>query len=88
MIKYERVITDQEQLILENDLLDITDWINKAIEGKINNCAKRLARAEHDRLAKEGADMIPAKISSLCNSAFNCKTYKNRKERDKEAGLI
>ena len=52
MINYTRVITDEEQKILENDLLDVVDWINKAIEGKINNCLKRAA-LQFDQFAKQ-----------------------------------
>lgn len=46
MITYTRTITDAEQKILEHDLLDIKDWIDKAIQGKINNCAKRFIVAQ------------------------------------------
>ncbi len=86
MIEYKRTITDYEQKVLENDLLDIVDWINKAIEGKINNCLKRLAKEEHQRLINEGTDLIPAKLDSLCKNAFNRKDYKNRIEREKANG--
>ncbi len=82
MFKYERILTDDEQKYLEHDLLDIKDWIDKAIIGKINNCMKRLAKAEQERLMQIGVDMIPAKLESLCKSAFNSKDYKNRQERD------
>lgn len=86
MIEYKRIITDEEQKILENDLLDIKDWIDKAIEGKINNCMKRLAKSEQERLIASGADMVPARAIDLCQSAFKCETYKNRAEREKEIG--
>lgn len=82
MINYERVITDEEQMILENDILDVKDWIDKAIEGKIAQCSKRLAKAEQERLIAEGADMIPASMTKLCASALCRKEYLNRAERD------
>ncbi len=82
MITYNRIITDDEQKILENDLLDIVDWINKAIEGKINNCSKRLAQTEAERLKNTGAKMIPASVSDLCKSALVNPGYLNRKKRE------
>lgn len=45
MFNYHRSLTDEEMAILENDLLDVKDWIDKAIEGKINNCRKRILKA-------------------------------------------
>ena len=32
-------INDTDQKCLKNDLLDIDDWVQKAVEGKINNCS-------------------------------------------------
>ena len=84
MINYTRVITDEEQKILENDLLDVVDWINKAIEGKINNCLKRAA-LQFDQFAKqENMDMVPAKTELKVKALFDHPKYKNRVEREKE----
>jgi len=82
MIKYYREISDYEEAVLKNDLLDIQDWINKAIEGKIAKCTQRMADAEKQRLIANGADTIPARIEDLCKSAMNCKEYLNRIERE------
>ena len=46
--KKEITLTDLEQKILSNDLYNdtdnagIDDWLDKAIEGKISNCWKRM----------------------------------------------
>ena len=77
-------ITDEEQKILEHDLLDVEKWIVDAVQGKINNCMKRLAKAEQERLIQSGAEMMPTKPEALCKSAFACKEYKNRVAREKE----
>lgn len=37
-----RILTTTEELILKNDLLDVQDWVDKAIDGKINSCKKRM----------------------------------------------
>jgi len=82
MIEYTRIITDEEQKILENDLLDIKNWIDKAIEGKLNNCGKRAAK-EYDELAKkEDLDMVPAKDDLKRAALFAHPDYKNRLERE------
>ena len=35
-------VDDTDQLVLKNDLLDIDDWVQHAMTGKINNCWKRM----------------------------------------------
>lgn len=84
MIKYERIITDEEQKILEHDLLDITDWIDKAIIGKINNCMKRASIQYKDEAIKCGLKSIPTDIKECALSLFELESYRNRTEREKE----
>ncbi len=87
MINYTRIITDEEQKCLENDLLDITDWINKAIEGKINNCAKRAAK-QYDELAKaEELATVPTQDAAKREALFAHPEYKNRTAREAEEEL-
>ena len=82
MIKYSRTITDDEQKILENDLLNVTDWIDKAIEGKINNCLTRAAK-QYEELAKaQNLSSMPVKDLDKVKALISHPTYKNRKERD------
>ena len=38
----KRTLTEIEELILLNNLLDIQDWVDEAINGKVNNCKKRM----------------------------------------------
>ena len=35
-------VDDTQQSILKNDLLDINEWVQAAMTGKINNCWKRM----------------------------------------------
>ena len=35
-------ISDTEELVLKNDLVSIEEWIQGAIEGKIDNCYTRM----------------------------------------------
>jgi len=84
MITYTRIITDSEQKILKNDLLDITDWINKAIEGRINHCLK-VAAIQYDNLAQStGLITVPVSLNDKVNALFAHPNYKNRTARDLE----
>lgn len=82
MISYERTITDAEQAILEHDLLDITDWINKAIEGKIHNCKARAAKEYRAKLTAENAESLPTSDDVAVAAYFAREDYQNRAERE------
>ncbi len=88
MIEYKRTITDEEQKCLEHDLLDITDWINKAVDGKISNCMKRAAIEYREMAKNNGIDMIPVKDMACAEALFCCKEYKNRVQREPILGDI
>lgn len=82
-MEYRKVLTSRQVKILQHDLADIKDWIDRAIEGKINNCLKRIALEERERLVVVGVKLIPATTEDLVNSAFNNPAYKSRAEREK-----
>ena len=84
MLKYERIITDEEQEILQHDLLDIKGWIDGMIEGKINNCAKRAAREYQGKSKELGLKQIPVDHRECASHLFKTGSYKNRVEREKE----
>ena len=82
MISYTKTITDAEQAILEHDLLDVSDWINKAIEGKINNCKARAAKEYRAKLTENGAESLPASDDAAVEAYFASEDYQNRAERE------
>ncbi len=82
MIKYERIINDVDQQILENDLLDIKDWIDKAIEGKINNCMKRAAIQYREAQKSKTGALVPVSDKASAILLFKDPAYKNRVARD------
>ena len=84
MINYTITITDRQQKILENDLLDITDWIDKAIAGKINSCMKRAAKEYGVVAEKNNIISIPSSLDNRADALFLQGDYKNRQERDAE----
>lgn len=84
MLEYTRIITDEEQKILEHELLDIKDWIDKAIAGRINHSAKIAARDFAELAKAENMDTIPAKDDAKRAALFAHPKYKNRAQREIE----
>ena len=79
-------ITDAEQLCLLNDLLDIEDWVQKAVKGKISQCRKRMIREWQPKLFNDPKVLtIPAKESKFIALVMKRADYKNRKQRDAES---
>lgn len=77
-------LSAEDQLALENDLLDVGDWIDKAIDGKISNARKRMVRAGIIDLRKEGI-RVPADDDTLITTVVAQPDYKNRKDRDADS---
>jgi len=76
-------ITDIEKKCLENDLLDIEQWVRDAIIGKINNCKKRMIREWHPKLMADPAiTMLPATEDGLVDVIIAHSDYKNRAQRE------
>ena len=85
-------INDDDQKVLSNDLYNdtdnagIDDWIQKAVEGKINNCWKRFQREWTTKLMDDSSftDPIPSNKSDFIALVTARSDYKNRKTRDDE----
>ena len=90
---YRVNITDLQQQILSNDLYNDTDnagldlWIQEAVNGKINNCWKRMQRAWTDKLMNDSSftDPIPSNQADFVALVIARSDYKNRKTRDDAA---
>ena len=93
--KKEITLTDLEQKILSNDLYNdtdnagIDDWLDKAIEGKISNCWKRMQTEWTTKLMNDSSftDPIPSNQADFVALVTARSDYKNRKARD-DAGSI
>ena len=93
--KKEITLTDLEQKILSNDLYNDTDnagidnWLDKAIEGKISNCWKRMQTEWTTKLMNDSSftDPIPSNQADFVALVTARSDYKNRKARD-DAGSI
>ena len=83
-------LTDLQQKILSNDLYNDTDnagldlWIQEAVDGKINNCWKRMQQQWTTKLMNDETftDPIPSNQSDFVALVTARDDYKNRKQRD------
>ena len=77
-------VTDTEQAILLNDLLSIDGWIQGAIDGKKNNCWKRMQNEWTTKLMNDSdfTDSIPSNQADFVALVIARSDYKTRTERD------
>jgi hypothetical protein len=76
-------MSDHNEKVLLNDLLDIDDWVQKAVVGKINNCKKRMAiEATAVLKADASVESMPATDDGLITALLARDDYKTRAERD------
>ena len=81
----KRTLTTTEESVLKNDLLDVGKWVTGAIDGKVNNCKKRMIAEWTPKLnADESVESIPANEEKLIEVIVARDDYKNRADRDKE----
>ena len=83
-------LTDLQQTILSNDLYNDTDnagldkWIQDAVDGKLNNCWKRMRTEWTTKLMDDDSftDPIPSNQADFVNLDTARQDYKNRKARE------
>ena len=92
---YRVNITDLQQQILSNDLYNDTDnkgldeWIQAAVDGKINNCWKRMQQEWTTKLMNDSSftDPIPSNQADFVKLVLARSDYKNRKARDDASSI-
>ena len=79
-------VTDTEQAILLNDLENINNWIQGAIDGKKNQCWKRMQNAWTTKLMNDSdfTDSIPSNQADFVTLITGRSDYQSRTERDAE----
>ena len=82
-------IDDTEQTILKNDLLDINEWAQAAMPGKINNCWKRMQSQWTTKLMNDESftDSIPSNKADFVTLVTSREDYEDRAARDKSEEL-
>lgn len=78
-------ISNIDEKILKNDLLDIQEWIQKAVDGKIGYCKNRMIAEWQPKLfADPEVENIPADTPAFINLVVSRDDYKNRVQREQE----
>lgn len=76
-------ISNDEEACLLNDLLDVDDWVQKAVKGKINQCRKRFIREWQPKLfADTNVTTIPGDEDTFISTVLIRPDYKTRAERE------
>ena len=79
----KRTLSTTEEKILKNDLLDVQEWVTGALDGKINNCKKRLLREWQTRLlADPTVQSVPGDEPGLIGYITRRADYQNRYQRE------
>ena len=82
-------VTDTEQAILLNDLLNIDDWLQAAMLGKKNNCWKRMQQEWTTKLMNDESftDPIPSNQAAFVALVTARGDYVTRTERDAASSI-
>ena len=89
------VLTDLQQQILSNDLYTASDnsgldaWIQAAVDGKYNNCWKRMQQEWTTKLMNDDSftDSIPSNQAHFVALILSRSDYQNRKARDDASSI-
>ena len=76
-------VTDTEQAVMLNDLLNINDWVQAAVTGKKNNCWKRMQTEWTTKLMNDAlfTDSIPSNQADFVTLVTARADYQTRTER-------
>jgi len=82
-------VTDTEQAILLNDLLNINDWLQGAMDGKKANCWKRMQSEWTTKLMNDESftDSIPSNQADFVALIIARDDYQTRTERDAASAI-
>ena len=79
-------INDTDEKVLLNDLLDINEWVQSAVSGKINNCWGRMQTNWTQQLMNDASftDSIPSNKTDFVALVTSREDYQTRSERNSE----
>ena len=79
----QRTLSSTEEAVLKHDLLNVQVWVDGAIDGKVNNCKKRMIAEWLPKLyADESVTQIPANEDEMIALVVARADYYNRVERE------
>ena len=78
-------INDTDEKILLNDILDIQEWVDGAIAGKVNQCWSRFELKWTQKLMNDpNVESIPANKDLYVEMITSRSDYQNRSQRPEE----
>ena len=79
-------ISDTDEKVMKNDLLDVDQWVQDAVTGKKNNTWKRFQQEWTKKLMDDETftDPIPSNKTDFVNLVLARDDYKDRATRDAE----
>jgi len=82
-------LSDTDQTILKNDLLDLDAWLQAAMTGKVNNAWKRMQSEWTTKLMNDDSftDSIPSNQADFVKLVTARSDYKDRAARDKASEI-
>jgi hypothetical protein len=80
-------IDDTDEKVLLNDILNIQEWVQGAVDGKINNCWKRMQQNWTTNLMNDESftDSIPSNKADFVTLVTARDDYQTRAEREAAA---
>lgn len=77
-------VDETDEKVLLNDILDIQEWVQGAVDGKINNCWKRMQQEWTTKLMNDDSftDSIPSNQADFVALVIARDDYQTRTERD------
>ena len=74
-------LSDFDKKVLKHELVDIQEWVQLALDGKINKVKKRLLKEAQDKLfSDENIENIPATISGSISLYLDRPYYQDREQ--------
>lgn len=83
-------VDDTDEKVLLNDLLDIQEWVQGAVDGKINNAWKRMQQNWTQQLMNDDSftDSIPSNKDDFVTLVTSRDDYQTRAERDAAQEIV
>ena len=80
-------VSDTDVKILSNDISGIQEWVQNALDGKVDNCWSRMREEWVVKLMNdpEFTDPIPSNKEEFVNLILSRPNYFNRVQRNEEA---
>jgi hypothetical protein len=77
-------VDETDEKVLLNDILDIQEWAQSAVDGKINNCWKRMQQNWTQQLMNDDTftGPIPSNKADFVTLVTSRDDYQTRSERD------